>query len=41
MGRQGGAGFVWSVKAGDHVGDSTDCWAFAEMIVVNEMVVDK
>ena len=34
---RGSARVVWSVKADDHVGDSTDCWAFAEMIVFNEL----
>ena len=34
---RGSARVEWSVKADDHVGDSTDCWAFAEMIVFNEL----
>ena len=36
--RQGGAGVVWSVKAGHHVGDSIGCWVFGEMLVVIDMV---
>ena len=33
--RQGGAGVVWSVKAGDHVGKMIGCWAFGEAKVVD------
>ena len=35
-----GAGIVWSVKDGGHVGDSIGCLAFGEVMVVIEMLLD-